>query len=317
MNYDISGLTTSTTSTLNLESIFAAFAAFGLTILIIGLVLNLISLIAMWKIYVKCGKPGWASIVPIYNGWVLFEIVDLPGWLILLPVANAIGGLIALFRLSRKFGKGIGFGLGLLFLNIIFICILAFGKDMPVEEETQENSGPDLMANDPNENGQINLMTPDPVATMLTENVSVSVPEMTEQPSLESQIEIPNNNLIITPSETNIESTESSAFDMPVPDANNQVINQIGGEIKQEPFSAPIATIATPIPSVIETPNTETEIFGNEDIAPFSDESINQTTVNDNQAPVNNVGVGTKKCINCGTKNPATALICSHCGQIL
>ena len=32
------------------------------------------------------------------------------------------------FRMAKSFGKGVGFGFGLLFLNTIFMLILAFGK---------------------------------------------------------------------------------------------------------------------------------------------------------------------------------------------
>jgi len=31
-------------------------------------------------VFVKAGRPGWAAIVPIYNGWVFFEISSKPGW---------------------------------------------------------------------------------------------------------------------------------------------------------------------------------------------------------------------------------------------
>ena len=32
-----------------------------------------------WKMFEKAGKPGWASIIPIYNTIVLFEIIDING----------------------------------------------------------------------------------------------------------------------------------------------------------------------------------------------------------------------------------------------
>ena len=36
------------------------------------------SLVGMWKLFVKAGKPGWAAIVPLYNDAVLVEICGLP-----------------------------------------------------------------------------------------------------------------------------------------------------------------------------------------------------------------------------------------------
>jgi hypothetical protein len=84
----------------------------------------------MWKIYVKAGKPGWAAIVPIYNVLVQLEIVGRPWWyllLLLVPVVDIVIGIMILFDLAKVFGKGTGFGFGLLFLSFIFIPILAFG----------------------------------------------------------------------------------------------------------------------------------------------------------------------------------------------
>ena len=43
--------------------------------LIIDIVVTLIFIIAYWKIFKKAEKPAWASLVPIYNVWVMCEIV--------------------------------------------------------------------------------------------------------------------------------------------------------------------------------------------------------------------------------------------------
>lgn len=83
----------------------------------------------MWRIYVKAGKPGWASIIPIYNYLVQLEIIGRPWWWLLLmfvPLVNIVIGIMILLDLAKVFGKGSGFGIGLLFLPFIFIPILAF-----------------------------------------------------------------------------------------------------------------------------------------------------------------------------------------------
>jgi hypothetical protein len=62
-------------------------------LLIPALIIWLISVIGMWKIYEKAGKPGWAAIVPIYNIIVLLEIIGKPVWwllLFLVPCVNII-----------------------------------------------------------------------------------------------------------------------------------------------------------------------------------------------------------------------------------
>ena len=89
----------------------------------------LISYISNWKIYKKAGKPGWASIIPIYSNIVMLEICGLPVWMIVLalfvpPVYLILVGI----NLAKKFGKGTGFAIGLILLPLIFYPILAFGK---------------------------------------------------------------------------------------------------------------------------------------------------------------------------------------------
>jgi len=87
-------------------------------------------LVSTWKVYVKAGKPGWACLIPVYNTLVLLEIVGKPWWyllLMLIPVVNIVIWIMISLDLARAFGKGSGFGLGLVFLPVIFYPILAFG----------------------------------------------------------------------------------------------------------------------------------------------------------------------------------------------
>ncbi len=97
---------------------------------IISLVVSVLAIVAMWKIFTKADKPGWASIVPVYNIIVLFQICGMNPLLILLlfiPIANVVVYIMALIKLAGKFGKGGGFAAGLIFFNFIFMLILAFG----------------------------------------------------------------------------------------------------------------------------------------------------------------------------------------------
>ena len=85
--------------------------------------------IVMWKIFVKAGKPGWGCIVPIYNIILQLEIAGRPLWwifLMFIPLVNTVVAIIILFDIAKAFGKGTGFGLGMLFLPFIFFPILAF-----------------------------------------------------------------------------------------------------------------------------------------------------------------------------------------------
>ena len=98
---------------------------------IVMLIVAVIVIIAMWKIFTKAGQAGWKSLIPIYNIYTFVKIADGNGWkflLLCLPIVNIVYAIMLTFRLAKSFGKGVGFGFGLLFLEGIFVLILAFGK---------------------------------------------------------------------------------------------------------------------------------------------------------------------------------------------
>jgi hypothetical protein len=98
---------------------------------IIGLLVALLMIVAMWKVFAKAGQPGWASIIPIYNLYIWCKIVGRPAWwiiLMLIPFVNIIVGIVLCIDMAKSFGKGVGFGIGLVLLGIIFLPILGFGS---------------------------------------------------------------------------------------------------------------------------------------------------------------------------------------------
>jgi hypothetical protein len=101
--------------------------------LLIWLVVLVALIVAMWKIFAKAGKPGWAAIVPIYNIWVLLQIIGRPGWWIILffiPFVNFVISIVVALDLGKAFGKDPVFSIFLLWLfSIIGYLILGFGKD--------------------------------------------------------------------------------------------------------------------------------------------------------------------------------------------
>lgn len=109
---------------------------------IISLVIAVLTLVAMWKIFVKAGKAGWKCLIPFYNTYCLYDIAWGNGWLFLLmfvPCVNVVVGIMMLFKLAKAFGQGTGFGFGLLFLNTIFILILGFGSAEYVGPQNSKN----------------------------------------------------------------------------------------------------------------------------------------------------------------------------------
>ena len=105
---------------------------------IASLALSVLLIVAMWRIFQKAGKPGWASIVPFYN--------------IVLGIQTQV-------KLAKAFGKGGGFAVGLIFLPYVFQPILAFsdaaylgvpgknGYQQPPQEGYAPNTGSYQQAN--------------------------------------------------------------------------------------------------------------------------------------------------------------------------
>jgi len=106
-------------------------AGIGAGFVFVWLVLFVLTLAAMWKVFTKAGKPGWAALIPIYNTYVLLQIVGRPWWwllLMLVPFVNIVVAIILNNDLAKSFGKGVGWTFGLIFLPIIFYSMLAFGS---------------------------------------------------------------------------------------------------------------------------------------------------------------------------------------------
>lgn len=105
-----------------------------------SLVLAVVALAALWRIFTKAGKPGWACIIPIYNVIVLLDIAGKPWWwilLLLIPFVNFIVIIVVYIDLAKNFGQGTLFGLGLVFLSPIFMLLLAFGDAQYIGEKAK------------------------------------------------------------------------------------------------------------------------------------------------------------------------------------
>ncbi len=93
----------------------------------------LIAVIAgWWMMFEKAGEAGWKAIIPIYNIIVLLKIVGREWWwviLFIIPIVGFIIWIIVALDLAKAFGRGTGFGLGLIFLTPLFALILGFGSD--------------------------------------------------------------------------------------------------------------------------------------------------------------------------------------------
>lgn len=307
------------------NNVTLVFSGVMFVMFFVCLLLAIISLVATIKVYKKLGLPGWGAIVPIYGQWILLKAVDLPGWLSILPIANGIAIIVANYRLAGKFGKGPGFGLGLVFLPPIFYMILGFGK-ASVVIETDDDVQFDLMASDPNDGGELDLMTPDPISNIPSEPEEIKGFDLDEKPGLEEQItaepvkvevmdstpevlEIPasdNTDNIFgseevsnSPAPVNEPSYDDNIFDMPA--LKTQAVDE---KKPEEIFNSPQFenTISIDKISNPEMPSGEVELprVSSDDIAEEIMSSSNS-----------------KVCPNCGYANGASMKACVKCGHLL
>lgn len=120
---------------------------------VISIVWYILVIASAWKIFVKMGAKGWKALIPLYNVYVEFSYTwkkEMAYWLCALQIIGAfainsanetlslIGAVASLAgfvlyvigqnKLSKSFGHGKGFTVGLVILNPIFNLILGFGK---------------------------------------------------------------------------------------------------------------------------------------------------------------------------------------------
>lgn len=143
-----------------------ALAAMGLFFWILSMALSILMIVSLWKIFKKAGKPGWASIVPIYNIYIMCEIAEKEWWYVLLscvPFANIYAMIVLYNGMAKRFGKSGGFVAGMILLPVIFFPMLAFGKDAAIVNNQPNTSNENNMTDNtlganaaavPNMNGQ-------------------------------------------------------------------------------------------------------------------------------------------------------------------
>ena len=120
----------------------------------------IIRYIAKWRLFVKAGEKGWKAIIPFYGTYTLFRLVwdknvywfslifeilsivtyimlrqpfnsDTMIWMILYLVTITVYmafGIILMIHLAKAYGHNGKFALGLIFVHIVFLCILGFSR---------------------------------------------------------------------------------------------------------------------------------------------------------------------------------------------
>ena len=120
------------------EQVLGLLAGLGTGMLVFGLAVMVFMIISWWIVLKKAGQPGWAILIPVYNFLVILRVAGKPWWwvfAILLAIIPFVGAILLLVvmilvfhGISKNFGKGGGFTVGLVLLSFVFVPILAFGK---------------------------------------------------------------------------------------------------------------------------------------------------------------------------------------------
>ena len=104
-----------------------------MTIIGIAIFLILVFIAGMWAVFRKADQPGWAAIVPVYNVYILVNGVarldNLWFCLCLVPGVSFFAFGVVCGEVARRFGHGVGMGLGLSILWFVYWPKLGFNED--------------------------------------------------------------------------------------------------------------------------------------------------------------------------------------------
>lgn len=197
-------------------------------------------LVSLMRIYKKAGKPSISAIIPIWSQVVLFQIVDKPWWylfLLLIPIANIVILIQAYILLAKKFGKGVGFGIAMCFLPMIFIPLLSFYDYVGLNSTDAANEESEQIYNPFNQTEVNQVM---PAAPHGEESNLVVQPEVKEniyvandpiQENLNTQVDVVNDNVAIVQNDVPViqeipvqPSQEISNIQLEIPSQPNEVL---------------------------------------------------------------------------------------------
>ena len=136
---------------------------------LVWIAISVLTIIGGWKVYNKFGEPGWKCLIPVYGTWVQYKYVWKPQMAIVVwvlsfggdllmrlfesgslmwsvcSIVSTVGWIISIIgyhKLSKSFGKGVGYTIGMVFFPSIFMIILGLGKSQYIgntSETTAQN----------------------------------------------------------------------------------------------------------------------------------------------------------------------------------
>ncbi len=110
-------------SNIDTNAVTVYLVIFGVIFGLVALNVFVFILIALWRIFVKAGRPGWYALIPIFNVYIMLKIVKKPTWLTLvffIPYLGIIPQIIISLELGKAFGKSTAF-------SALWLLVLPFG----------------------------------------------------------------------------------------------------------------------------------------------------------------------------------------------
>ncbi len=113
------------------NSYYTASGELNTSYIIAAIIVAVLLIVACWRIFEKAGEKGWKAIIPFYDMYIACKIALGNGWFFLLffvPFVDFFFGIYFNYKLSKAFGHGIPFTIGLVLIPNLFTLILGFGK---------------------------------------------------------------------------------------------------------------------------------------------------------------------------------------------
>lgn len=276
---------------------------------IILLLMLIVSIISLAKIFKKANRSGISAIIPIYNIFVLLEIVNLPKYyflLTLIPGVNIVIYFTIMTNLAKLFRKSKLFAVGLVFLPFIFYPILAFGKSEYIGINLVAMERKNMVVNIPQlENDEESIRQVNETLDENAKNTNISIGGGVYQKSYtKSLLDVDNNQAIYQ----NPKKQETSVFDNKETQPSMEKVDLLKVEpvkevFKTKPISVPITDnlYSIDMPQLNQNNNTEIK---------------NEIPQVQNQVPIQSANVFTQ-CPKCGAQVKQGAITCFLCGQKL
>jgi Family of unknown function (DUF5684) len=92
------------------------------------LIIVVLIIASFWVVFTKANQPGWASLIPIYNLYIMSKMNGRSAVWTIVYLIPLIGQILLGQDVAKSFGQSAGYGIGLWLLPFVFYPMLAFGS---------------------------------------------------------------------------------------------------------------------------------------------------------------------------------------------